>query len=105
MADQDEIMPEATDVTASEAATEGAADKTPVNEELLLETLEAIRPSLIADGGNLEYRGVDDDGVVSVKLEGSCAGCPLSSITLSMGIERILKEHVPGVTRVESVME
>ena len=43
-------------------------------------------------------------GVVSVKLTGSCAGCPLSSITLSMGVERILKEHVPGVTRVKSVM-
>lgn len=76
-----------------------------VDEQLLLETLEVIRPSLVADGGDLEYRGLSDDGVVSVKLTGSCAGCPLSSITLSQGIERILKEHVPGVTRVRSVLE
>ena len=75
-----------------------------VDEQLLLETLDAIRPSLVADGGDIECRGVDDEGVVSVKLTGSCAGCPLSSITLSMGVERILKEHVPGVTRVKSVM-
>lgn len=75
-----------------------------VDEQLLLETLDAIRPSLVADGGDIEFRGVDDEGVVSVKLTGSCAGCPLSSITLSMGVERILKEHVPGVTRVKSVM-
>ena len=75
-----------------------------VDEQLLLETLDAIRPSLVADGDDIEFRGVDDEGVVSVKLTGSCAGCPLSSITLSMGVERILKEHVPGVTRVKSVM-
>lgn len=75
-----------------------------VDEQLLLETLDAIRPSLVADGGDIEFRSVDDEGVVSVKLTGSCAGCPLSSITLSMGVERILKEHVPGVTRVKSVM-
>ena len=75
-----------------------------VDEQLLLETLDAIRPRLVADGGDIEFRGVDDEGVVSVKLTGSCAGCPLSSITLSMGVERILKEHVPGVTRVKSVM-
>ena len=75
-----------------------------VDEQLLLETLDTIRPSLVADGVDIEFRGVDDEGVVSVKLTGSCAGCPLSSITLSMGVERILKEHVPGVTRVKSVM-
>ena len=75
-----------------------------VDEQLLLETLDAIRPSLVADGGDIEVRGVYDEGVVSVQLTGSCAGCPLSSITLSMGVERILKEHVPGVTRVKSVM-
>ena len=50
-----------------------------VDEQLLLETLDAIRPSLVADGGDIEFRSVDDEGVVSVKLTGSCAGCPLSS--------------------------
>lgn len=82
----------------------GSAGSCPVDEELLVETLDAIRPSLVADGGDLEYRGVDDEGVVSVKLTGACAGCPLSSLTLSMGIERILKEHVPGVSSVRSVL-
>jgi Fe-S cluster biogenesis protein NfuA len=48
--------------------------------------------------------GVDEDGVVSLELTGACAGCPMSQMTLSMGIERVLKEHVPGVTSVEAVM-
>ncbi len=90
--------------TMSTDAPAGAEALPKVDEQLLLETLDAIRPSLVADGGDIEFRGVDDEGVVSVKLTGSCAGCPLSSITLSMGVERILKEHVSGVTRVKSVM-
>ena len=74
-----------------------------VNEELLKQTLEAIRPNLQADGGDCEFVSVDGDGVVQLELTGACAGCPMSQMTLSMGIERILKEHVPGVTRVEAV--
>ncbi len=74
-----------------------------VNEELLKQTLDAIRPNLQADGGDCQYVGVDEDGVVQLELQGACAGCPMSQMTLSMGIERILKEHVPGVTRVEAV--
>ncbi len=74
-----------------------------VNEELLKQVLEEIRPNLQADGGDMEYVGVDEDGVVSLELQGACAGCPMSQLTLSMGIERILKEHVPGVTRVVAV--
>ena len=74
-----------------------------VNEELLKQTLEVIRPSLQADGGDCAYVGVDADGAVSLELQGHCAGCPMSQMTLSMGIERILKEHVPGVTRVIAV--
>lgn len=75
-----------------------------VNEELLKKVLEEIRPNLQADGGDMEYVGVDDEGVVKLELQGACAGCPMSSLTLSMGIERILKEHVPGVTRVSRSM-
>ena len=74
-----------------------------VNEELLKAVLEEIRPNLQADGGDLAYVGVDDEGVVSLELLGHCAGCPMSQLTLSMGVERILKEHVPGVTRVVAV--
>ena len=74
-----------------------------VNEELLKKVLEEIRPNLQADGGDMEYVGVDDEGVVKLELQGACAGCPMSQLTLSMGIERVLKEHVPGVTRVVAV--
>ncbi len=76
-----------------------------VNEELLVKVLDQIRPNLQADGGDMVYHSVDEDGVVSLELTGHCAGCPMSQLTLSMGIERILKENVPGVTRVVSVNE
>ena len=62
--------------------------------------LELIRPSLIADGGDVKLVDVADDGTVAVELTGACKGCPLSQLTLANGIERILKERVPGVTRV-----
>ena len=62
--------------------------------------LELIRPSLIADGGDVKLIDVTEDGVVKVELTGACKGCPLSALTLANGIERILKERVPGVTRV-----
>lgn len=75
-----------------------------VDEQLLEEVLDAVRPSLQADGGDCELVGVDADGVVSLELTGACAGCSLSEMTLSMGIERVLKEHVPGVTAVRAVM-
>ena len=71
-----------------------------VNEELLKQVLDQIRPNLQADGGDMNYIGVDDEGVVTLELTGACAGCPMSQLTLSMGVERVLKEHVPGVTRV-----
>ena len=74
-----------------------------VDEELLEKVLDAVRPSLQADGGDCELVAVDDDGVVSLELTGACAGCALSNMTLSMGIERVLKEHVPGVTAVRAV--
>ena len=62
--------------------------------------LELIRPSLIADGGDVTLVDVLDDGTVAVELQGACKGCPLSQMTLANGIERILKERVPGVSRV-----
>lgn len=74
-----------------------------VDFELLKEVLDVVRPSLQADGGDCVLVGVDDEGVVTLELTGACAGCPLSSVTLGMGIERILKEHVPGVTAVKAL--
>ena len=63
------------------------------------EVLDRIRPSLINDGGNVELIDVND-GVVTVKLTGACAGCPMSTMTLKMGIEKILKETIPEVKEV-----
>ncbi|MCK4395356.1 NifU family protein [candidate division WOR-3 bacterium] len=65
--------------------------------------LEKIRPSLQADGGNVELVEVTEDGVVKVKLIGACSGCPMSQMTLKAGIERMLKEEVPEVKEVVSV--
>jgi Fe-S cluster biogenesis protein NfuA len=64
--------------------------------------LNKVRPSLQADGGDVQLIDVDDQGVVKVKLTGACGGCPMSQMTLKMGIEKILKQNVPEVTRVES---
>ncbi|PKQ29378.1 MAG: hypothetical protein CVT60_05640 [Actinobacteria bacterium HGW-Actinobacteria-10] len=65
--------------------------------------LDIIRPALQADGGDVELVDVKDDGVVQVKLVGACRGCPMSQLTLANGVERVLKEQVPEVTRVEAV--
>ena len=62
--------------------------------------LDLIRPSLIADGGDVNLIDVTEDGKVIVELTGACKGCPLSQMTLANGIERILKERVPGVASV-----
>ncbi len=71
-----------------------------VDKEKVAEVLEAIRPSLQADGGDIELIDVTDDGVVKVQLQGACHGCPMSLITLSQGVERVLKDRVEGVTSV-----
>ncbi|NLZ73720.1 MAG: NifU family protein [Bacteroidales bacterium] len=65
--------------------------------------LEKIRPSLQADGGNVKLVEVTDDGIVKVKLTGACRGCPMSQITLKMGIEKALKKDIPEVKEVQSV--
>ena len=67
------------------------------------QSLERVRPSLRADGGDVELVDVSDDGVVRLTLTGACAGCPMSTMTLKMGIEKLLKEDIPEVKEVESV--
>lgn len=62
-----------------------------------------VRPSLQADGGDVELIEVSEEGVVKVKLTGACGGCPMASMTLKAGIERVIKEEVPEVKRVEAV--
>ncbi|MCD6162261.1 MAG: NifU family protein [candidate division Zixibacteria bacterium] len=68
--------------------------------ERVQEALNKIRPSLQADGGDCELVDVSDDGVVKVKLTGACHGCPMSEITLKMGIEKVLKSAIPEVKEV-----
>lgn len=71
-----------------------------VNKDDVLAVLEMIRPSLLADGGDVTLVDIYDDGTVEVELTGACKGCPMSALTLANGIERILKERVDGVTKV-----
>lgn len=70
--------------------------------EKVEKALDKIRPSLIADGGNVELVDVED-GVVKVRLTGACGGCPMSQMTLKMGIERLLKQEIPEIKEVVSV--
>ena len=65
--------------------------------------IEEIRPHLQADGGDIALVDVTDEGVVRVRLLGACSGCPAAMMTLKMGVERMLKEKVPGVASVEAV--
>jgi Fe-S cluster biogenesis protein NfuA len=67
--------------------------------EKVEEALSHIRPALQADGGDVELLDVKE-GVVSVRLTGACGGCPMSTMTLKNGIERILKQEVPGIKSV-----
>jgi Fe-S cluster biogenesis protein NfuA len=67
------------------------------------QALNEVRPSLQADGGDVELVDVTAEGIVKVKLKGACSGCPMSQMTLSQGIERYLKKQVPDVQKVESV--
>ena len=70
--------------------------------EKVEEALDKIRPALIRDGGNVELVNVND-GTVEVKLTGACGSCPMSTMTLKMGIEQILKKEVPEVKEVVAV--
>ena len=74
-----------------------------MDQEQVKNVIEQIRPQLQADGGDIELVGVNDDGAVQVRLKGACSGCPGAAMTLKMGVERLLKENVPGVSSVENV--
>jgi len=71
--------------------------------EQVLKALEKIRPALQADGGDVVLIGIEEDGTVKVQLTGACGGCPMSTVTLKQGIERLLKSEVPGVKEVVQV--
>lgn len=72
-------------------------------EDQVREALELIRPAIQMDGGDIRLMGVDDAGVVTVHLYGTCEECPISPVTLKQGVERILRERVPGVTAVTAL--
>jgi Fe-S cluster biogenesis protein NfuA len=70
--------------------------------EKVEKVLDKVRPSLMADGGNVELVDVED-GVVKVRLTGACGGCPMSQMTLKMGIERVLKQEIPEIQEVVAI--
>lgn len=80
-------------------ASDAEAD---VDLELLEATLDYIRPAIQMDGGDIVLQGVDS-GVVTLQMVGACGGCPMSMMTLKAGIERILKDRVPGVVEVTAI--
>ena len=72
-------------------------------EDQVKAALNNVRPSLQADGGDVEFVSLADDGTVSVKLTGACGSCPMSQMTLKMGIEQYLMKEIPEVSAVVGV--
>lgn len=72
---------------------------------LIEEVLDAIRPYIQNDGGDVEFINIDDDGIVSVRLLGACVGCGMAGVTVSQGIEQSLIEEVPGVIGVDLIQD
>lgn len=89
-----EIAPETTETTERDPLA---------MKQSVLSALNKVRPALQADGGDLELVEVTEDGVVMVRLHGACGGCPMSTMTLTYGIERFLRQQVPGVTQLVPV--
>ena len=71
--------------------------------EKVQKAIDLIRPGLQADGGDVELIDVSSDGVVKVRLTGACQGCPMSQMTLKMGIEKVIKSQIPDIKEVISV--
>ncbi len=74
-----------------------------IMKEKVQAAIDKIRPMLKADGGDVELVDIQENGVVQVRLQGACSGCPMSQMTLKNGIERIIKKEVPEVKSVEAV--
>jgi Fe-S cluster biogenesis protein NfuA len=86
-------------MTSTTPVTISSTDPQPIDLDQLNAALDYIRPAVQADGGDLVLLGAED-GRVSIEMVGACGGCPLSMMTLKAGIERILKDRVPGVREV-----
>ena len=74
-----------------------------IDRQKVEEVLDKIRPAIQSDGGDVELINIREDGVVEVRLKGACNGCPMATLTLKAGIERIVKEEIPEVVEVISV--
>jgi len=74
-----------------------------MDKEKVKDVIDKIRPGLQADGGDVELVNIKEDGIIEVELQGACAGCPMSQMTIKNGIERILKEEIPEVKEVKAV--
>lgn len=74
-----------------------------INKEKVEEILDRIRPAIQSDGGDVELINIREDGVIEVRLQGACKGCPMAALTLKAGIERVIKEEIPEVKEVISV--
>jgi Fe-S cluster biogenesis protein NfuA len=71
--------------------------------EEVQKAIDLIRPSLQADGGDVELVDVSEDGIVKVRLTGACRGCPMSQMTLKMGIEKVIRQQIPAIKEVIAV--
>ncbi len=71
-----------------------------ISKEIVEKNLDKIRPAIQADGGNVELIEICEDGVIKVRLTGACSGCPMATLTLKQGVEKILKENIPEVKEV-----
>ena len=90
------------DSSISFPVSKGREPESPIDIEKLNQTIDYIRPAVQADGGDLKLSKVEN-GVVNIEMLGACQGCPLSIATLKSGIERIIKEKVPGVLEVNAI--
>ncbi len=89
------------DTATAGSPVDTATAGSPVDTAKVADVVEILRPAIQADGGDIELIGIDvDSGVVTVQLQGACISCPASTITMKAGIERIMKDRVPGVTSV-----
>lgn len=91
-----EIQATQTNTAPSNASAASLVDQ--VNE-----VLDLIRPAVQSDGGDVELVDITPEGLVRVRLHGACVGCPSSIMTLQSGIERNLKQRIPGITGVQAV--
>ena len=75
-----------------------------ISTEIIETILDKIRPAIQADGGDVELVNIREDNIIEVRLKGACNGCPMATLTLKAGIERIIKEEIPEVAEVISVL-